>query len=43
MIAIGKKENLKDIKYNYLFKKRYCHVTLLGIWAGGREFTTKSI
>lgn len=30
MIAIGKIENLKDIKYNYLFKKSFCHVTLLG-------------
>ena len=44
MIAIGKIENLlKDIKYSYLFKKSFCHVTLLGTWAGGGEFTTRSI
>ena len=27
-LSIGKMENLKDIKYNYLFKKGFCHVTL---------------
>ena len=33
-LSIGKMENLKDIKYNYLFKERFCHVPLLGTWSG---------